>query len=320
MKTKLTIEKQIEYMKIDKNIKFCLCSEENAKEILEKSNYFYKIKSYSKLFETYRSGINKGKFTNLDFEKLNELSKIDFYLRKLLLNMTITIEHVLKVELLNSIAANKAENGYQIVNKYLSTNNTLKDKLIAKSNREDYSSRILKNKAINEIPVWNFVEVIDFGTFERFYKFYNNNYRISNNTTNYLWNVRQIRNACAHNDCLLVSMNRFDDRSLKNRRTVKNKPQDHIIYLRKIVDLLPREEAILKTFLMKDISIVLIVFFEVVKSKQLKKHQFKELKYWIDGRFKEHQNYFDIQRNDEREFFFSYLLIKKIVDKLYSLC
>ena len=54
-KTKLSIEQQIEHMK-SKGITFDLFSEEQAKEYLCKNNYYFKLKSYCKVFEKYQYG------------------------------------------------------------------------------------------------------------------------------------------------------------------------------------------------------------------------------------------------------------------------
>ena len=68
-KKKLSIDEQIEHMK-NIGIKFNLVSEEQAKAYLENDTYFFKIKAYAKNYDKNK----EGKYTNLDFGYLKELS------------------------------------------------------------------------------------------------------------------------------------------------------------------------------------------------------------------------------------------------------
>lgn len=56
----------------------------------------------------------------MDFAYLQELSTLDMYLREIVLNFTLDIEHFLKVHLLKNISDNKDEDGYAIVEEFLS--------------------------------------------------------------------------------------------------------------------------------------------------------------------------------------------------------
>lgn len=60
-----------------------------------------------------------GKYVGLDFGHLVELSTIDMFLRKLLLKMTIDLEHYLKVKLVNDCQNNPADDGYEVVQAFL---------------------------------------------------------------------------------------------------------------------------------------------------------------------------------------------------------
>lgn len=112
MKPKLTIDEQIEHMK-QQGISFKLCSEQEAKDFLENHNYFFKIKSYAKNYEKYN-----GIYKNLDFAYLIEFSRLDMHLRRFILNLSLDVEHSLKVSLNAHFCNNSSEDGYQIVKNF----------------------------------------------------------------------------------------------------------------------------------------------------------------------------------------------------------
>jgi len=308
IKQKLTVLEQIEYMKNKKNIKFDNFTEQDAMLFLFNKNYFFKIKSYAKLFEKFNNVEDSKKYKDLQFEILVELSKLDCYLRRNLFSMTLAIEHALKIELLNSIARDPLEDGYIIMknffNKYPNKKKSLKNII----KQDNYSSEIIKRHYKN-FAIWNYVEVIDFGTFELLYGYYYKNKPIYNKSEiiNYLWNIRKVRNACAHNNCLLVSLN----------RTSKN--NKHYSYIINEIDFSQAEKKILKSFLFKDLIIVFIVFFEVVKSSESKKNHMGDLKELLEVRAIKNKNMFNENKNDERKLIDAYRALKKIVDYYYNL-
>ena len=118
-KKKLTVEEQVEYMKNESGIKFNIISEDKALDFLTNNNYYFKLKSYSKNYEKYIKGDNAGKYINLEFAYLVELSKIDMYFRRIILKMTLDIEHFLKTQLLRDFHNNEHEDGYSIVDEFL---------------------------------------------------------------------------------------------------------------------------------------------------------------------------------------------------------
>ena len=95
-KQKLTVEGQVQDMK-EKDIKFEICSEEDAKKFLQYNNYYFKLKSYAR---NYNMNSQTKKYFNLDFAYLVELSKLDMYIRKIILELSLDVEHYLKVRLM----------------------------------------------------------------------------------------------------------------------------------------------------------------------------------------------------------------------------
>ena len=67
------------------------------------------MKSYA---SNYPINPKNDKYVNLEFAYLLELSKIDMYLRKIIMNMSLDIEHVLKTRMLYDISRNEKEDGY----------------------------------------------------------------------------------------------------------------------------------------------------------------------------------------------------------------
>lgn len=90
---KLTIIQQVEHMK-KQGILFDIVSEEEAISFLENNNYYFKIKAYKK---AYYKDKNIGKYIDLDFAYLKELSTVDALFRKIIVKITLDIEHFLKV-------------------------------------------------------------------------------------------------------------------------------------------------------------------------------------------------------------------------------
>lgn len=324
MKDKLTIQNQIKYLKNDKNIKFEFLSEQEAFLFLSNNNYLFKIKSYAKLFDK-NEGLKT--YKSLDFGQLVELSKIDMYLRRVFFDIILTIEHSLKVELINNISRDPYEDGYSILHRFFSKNTDCYDSIIRGTSSESYSSDIIKhNKA--SLSIWNYLELADFGAFIKLYKFYyreklkknqifKDDIAQKNKIIDYLWSIKNIRNACAHNNCLLVSLNRKP--VMRNNNFNKYINYGYISDLCKIETFSEGEKNSLKSFLLKDLSITLLVFYEVVKSKNLRKYHIEEVKNLFDNRFSKNKNLFKKNRDDQKKIIESYFVMKKIIDKFDSL-
>lgn len=200
-KPKLSIREQIEYMKTRKGIAFHALSENDAEEFLKRNNYFFRIKAYAKNYERYESG----RYINLDFGYLKELSILDMHFRKIILEMTINIEHYLKMQLLNHFEKNAAEDGYSIVEEFFLACPKVKDKLLQQQNSSGYSRDLLSKYGTN-FALWNIIEVLTFGDFENLYKTYFRKYPSKDDMSKFLWSCRIMRNASAHNNCLLNTL------------------------------------------------------------------------------------------------------------------
>ena len=121
MKPMLSTKELIEHMK-EKGITFRETSEKEAMDFLENNNYYMKLAAYRANYEKCAEGKRKGMYQNLDFAYLVELSKLDMHIRKIILEMSLDVEHYLKVRLMNDLSNNPLEDGYNIVEVFLQYN------------------------------------------------------------------------------------------------------------------------------------------------------------------------------------------------------
>ncbi len=308
-KEKLSIDEQIQHME-SKGIRFTIVDKESAKVFLRNNTYYFKIKAYAKNFEKYKNGYNKGKYVNLEFAYLKDLSTLDMYFRKFIINMSLDIEHFLKVKLLNDFAENNKEDGYNIVNEFLSVYPIIYDNIYSKS--KNSTCKYLIEKYHDEFSIWNIVEVITFGDFIKLYRFYYNYYYDKEEIkfSNFLLCIKFLRNAAAHNNCLLNSFRKpYSQEIWSNKEITK--------FVSKIPGMTKELKGEkLKNHIIHDFITSLYVFNSVVSSKEIKYKTMKELKELLENRFIKHKEYYekvDILIDN-------YKFVKKIIDYFYDLC
>lgn len=306
-KDKLSISDQITYMREKKGIKFNIVNEESAKIFLTSNNYYFKIKSFAKNYENYTSGENVGKYINLEFAYLQELSTIDMYFRKFINKITLDIEHFLKTQLLKDFANNDEEDGYSIVKEFLVAYPYIEKNISDKSRNSACSDLVQKYEG--NFAIWNIVEVLSFGDYIKLYSLYYKKYPTPSSMNNYLWSVKFLRNAAAHNNCLIYS--------LKKPYTTSNINKEINTLISKIPGIYP-DTRIRKMAnpIIHDFIVTLYVFNSIVSSEQIKKHSMSELKVLMDSRLTRNKCYFE-----KNQLLVSYYkFIKKIVDYFYAKC
>lgn len=200
-KQKLDIEGQIRKLEQD-GVSFSIYPKEKAARFLTYNTYLFKIKSYLK---NYPRDTRDGLYHHVDFAYLVELSTLDMHFRNLVLRLCLSIEHQLKVTLMRDFSSNADEDGYSIIQEFFQAYPALKAKM---EHSRVYGSEKLMEKYFPNIPIWVFLEVCTFGTFTRLLTFYYNKYPTprSKSLLNLVYSVRYLRNACAHNNCLLNSL------------------------------------------------------------------------------------------------------------------
>ena len=312
MKPKLTIPQQINHMKAKQGILFNLCSEQDATTYLEKYNYYYRVKSYAKNYDQYSQGTRQGKYIGLDFAYLQEMSTIDYEMRKILLQICIDIEHFLKVKLVKDIADNPEEDGYGIVTAFLKKYPTIRDKFSTQLS-SGYCNDIIQ-KCEQEFSIWVLVELLSYGDFSRLFALYYDKYPEPNTIylKNLIWSSRMIRNATAHNNCLLNSLRTSYNRSMDGQK-YSNKINEQInTFIAQNIPSISRgtRKTRLQNIFINDFVATLHLFNLVVTSPYVRQHRFEELNTFISERCIKNKVYFE----KNLSLVSSYEFIKKIVD------
>lgn len=200
IKPKLTFADQINYMKNIKGIAFNHITETDAQSYLERNNYYFRIKSYAK---NYAKDSND-KYQFLDFAYLKELSRLDADLRRVVLQISIDLEHYAKVKLIEDASKNPHEDGYTTIADFLSKYTTIKDRIIRDANSSTSYCSPMIQKYHADLAIWNIVEILTFHEFHKLYDFYYQKHNGKKEVlSSFLYSIRLMRNATAHNNCLL---------------------------------------------------------------------------------------------------------------------
>ena len=182
----------VEMLRDKKGIRFELMSEAEAQIYLSERNNYLRTASYRKNYEKHKTGERAGKYIQLDFAYLVELSKLDMYLRSRLLQMCIDVEHDLKVKVLADVESNAEEDGYSIVDDFLAANPAVLCSIAQKADSVFTGDLIGKYFSLcyvfdtygnvrteitgTDCPVWVLVELLAFKDFLRFLRFYTDRY------------------------------------------------------------------------------------------------------------------------------------------------
>lgn len=203
----------VSYMK-GKRITFNICSEKEAVHFLTDHTYYTKLSAYRKNYIKIPAGDNVGKYQHLDFAYLVDLSIIDMHMRYFILEMSLNIEHALKIFMINDATNNPDEDGYKIVSNFFSYDCKLAKKTKGRM-RHSYCKDFYSHNQ-NNVPLWVLLEILSFGDLIRLYKLYFRTYKTRAKPIDQkiLDNIRDIRNAAAHNNCVIYNLNRQTDTNL----------------------------------------------------------------------------------------------------------
>lgn len=315
----LKISEMIAYLKT-KNIKFELISEEDAEKYLRDNNNYYNITSYKNNFEKYMiDGIFVNKYVDLDFAYLKDLAIIDHRVRLLFFKMIIDIEHYLKVRILNLVENIDNEDGYRIVNMYLDRDfNNIKfpkkvHNSIFKKVGSEYYQKIFskydidKDKKLENIPIWEFLEIITFGELVNFYEFFSTEYKLKKEIKNVfiLREIVKLRNAVAHNSCVLCDLDKKDNEYAPDFKIVD--------YLNSCGIKKETRDNKLSNSRIKQITYTLYMFNEIVTSEGVKRNVNDEINKLFYERIILHKEYYN--NNELLKSIYTYF--DKIIKKYY---
>ena len=321
LKPMLHINEMVDYLKL-KNIKFERISEKDAENYLKNNNNYYNLTSYKNNFETYFvNGIFIDKYIDLDFSYLKDLSIIDHRLRLILFKMIIDIEHYLKIKILNTIESIDEEDGYRIVNRYLEqdfynvkfpkkVHNSIFKKVGSEYYQKIFSKYDLdKDKKLENIPIWEFLEIITFGELVNFYDFYTNEYKLKdeNKDVYILRDIVKLRNAVAHNNCILSEL---------NMKKNKYPPSYKIIQFLNNCNIgKDTRSKKLSNSRIRQITYTLYMFNEIVTSDGIKNNVKKDINELFFDRIIKHKEYY----NNNELLKSIYCYFKKIIENNYMI-
>lgn len=300
---KLSIPGQIDHMK-SKGIMFEKMSEADAKRFLENSNYYFKLKAYCKNYSKNADG----KYTGLDFAYLVDLSTIDLHLRKFIIKVSLDVEHFLKVKLLRDFLRDGNEDGYSIVNSFFAMYPDVKKEVIEKG-KSSYCADMIEHYK-EDFAIWNIVEVLSFGHFALLYDWFYTQHPSRDSLTNMLLPIKSLRNAAAHNNCLINKMVPPYNIKIEPNKLVNN-----------FVSQIPgvsgktRQKKMVNPVI-HDFVVLLYTFNKVVTSTKTRQKTYDELKELFDMRIPRHREYY----YDNAVLVSSYEFTKKIIDFFASEC
>lgn len=298
-KVKLTIDEQINDLE-EKGVTFDGYSKDDAVKYLKFQNYYFKLKSFAR---NYHINERNGKYVNLDFSYLVELSSLDTYIRKYILEMSIDIEHFLKVRFLYDLSQNESEDGYNLISRYVAVD---RNSFVQKSLDSEASSYTINydlakkyKDDLEHLSAWNAVEILSFGAFADLYHFYYHElYPIEgkkrDNYSPYLKSVQFLRNAAAHNNALLSS--------IRNPRAAEkfnptNKLTSSISQVPGLKDYYSKYKSQLQNPIIHDFVALIFVFNDMLRFQATRKkrdrviHELKEA-FSDSGRICRHKEYF----------------------------
>lgn len=273
---------------------------------LSEHTYFYKLKSYAKNYDKNTAGPDAGKYTDLDFSYLRELSTLDMYLRKIVLDMTIDIEHYLKVKFLRDLSENEKEDGYSIIEVFLTNNTHAKNQIDGKLSSSSCSDLIAHNSG--RFSAWQIVEILSFGSFIDLYVYYYRCYPDKYALENSITPVRFLRNAAAHNNGLIRDLRSNSGDFKKNRQICAKVSND---LRKKGIKVSSKSfNNKMSNRMIHDFICMLYVFTHIVTSEPIREKSMNRLKNLFEERFLKHQDYFEYNAI----ICSSYEFVKKVID------
>ncbi len=210
-KPKLSVVQQVEHLE-EKGVMFNIDTTENAICYLSENNNFFKLTAFRKNYDKNRYG----KYVNLEFAYLRDLAVIDMRIRKCLLNMCLDIEHNTRVRIIKAIQDRPEEDGYSVVVDFAAEAGNNISSIYNNAHNSPYCRNIV-DKYRDEMPIWAFVEIQQFGSLCMLFRFIADRIGDQDMINEYymLQEIRKLRNACAHNNCIINDLKPSSNSNVK---------------------------------------------------------------------------------------------------------
>ncbi len=316
----MKVSEMVPYLK-KKNIRFELISEEEAEKYLRDNNNYYNITAYKHNFERYMvNGVFVNRYIDLDFAYLKDLAIIDHRVRLLFFKMIIDIEHYLKMRILNLIENIDIEDGYRSVNLYLDkdfndekfpkkVHNSIFKKVGSEYYQKIFSKYdIDKDKKLENIPIWEFLEIITFGELVNFYDFFSKKYNLTKERKDIfiLREIVKLRNAVAHNSCVLCDIDKKDNNYAPDFKIVE--------YLNSCGIGKETRDNKLSNSRIRQMTYTLYMFNEIITSNGVRKNVIDDINKLFYERIILHKEYYN--NNELLKSIYTYF--DKIIKKYYK--
>lgn len=302
MKPLLTSEEIIDHLK-SKGVTFNITDELSALDYLKNNNYYMKLASYRSNYPKQSSGKNVGQYIGLDFAYLQELAIIDMHLRYHIIEMCLSIEHFLKVNLLRKIEENPQEDGYKIIQLFFAKDSRLSSLNTINKHRSSAYCKDLIQKYYPYFPSWVFLELISFGELAYLCAFYNELYNDEICSNSLLNSVRDIRNASAHSNCLINHLYAGD-----------NTPDPNIVRRVKSLSSFGQNSITkkMKNKCIYDFSCLLFAYTDIISSPEVLRKGIDNMQDLFNNRMIRNKDWFKTNTTITS----AYLFAKDLLDKV----
>lgn len=139
---------------------------------------------------------------------------------------------------------------------------------------------------MENIPIWEFLEVITFGELVNFYEFFSKEYKLAEESKNVfiLREIVKLRNAVAHNYCVLCELDKKDNQYSPDYKVVN--------YLNFCGIKKEMRTNKLKNSRIRQITYTLYMFNKIVTSNGVKENVTNDIKDLFYGRINYHSEYY----------------------------
>lgn len=275
MKPRLTVDQQIDKMK-SKEIQFEIVKEEDARSFLNENTYYFKIKSYG-----HNYAAENGRYKDLDFAYLLELSKIDYSLSRFISSLCFRVEHSMKVQFNRMVM----DNGYEFADTCAETFklHCRNRSHSLRTHTNPYIQGLMDSHNDKELALWHLWEILSFADQLELYKQYHDCLNQPCDSYPTLFKVVKLRNAVAHGNCLLADVNRRIPSKTRHDRTdteITNAVMELMgikpVY-RKGKDSKPSIQVQLDKLIVNNFAALLLMAMRFVQSEGQLRHTLEEL-------------------------------------------